>query len=212
MPFTLRELMSEATTIAGTGELPPSRVSWYVNLAMREIANRLPTAEFEALAVSSTSSGQPRMYLPTDCEHIITLSYGTAASPVGGWNIRQASPSQLDAQSDGTAAGAPEMYVSYASWIEFYPSPDSAYSLLMRYKRRISDITSLDAIPSFDTRYHPAVLYRATEGLLLRDRKFDEAQRLRALWRAELNEQPTLSALRQQDRTGMAMRIQKDED
>lgn len=205
--------MSEATTITQTGpEVPPSTVSLYVNAAQRDIAARLPHVEFEALAVSSTTSGEDKLYLPSDCEHILNLSFDTEVSGVGGRGIRQAAAWELDAKSAGTQIGVPTMYLSYATWIELYPSPDSAYSLLLRYKQRLSEITNLANVPSIDTRYHRAVLYATVEGLHLRKGEYDKAAMARQLYLRELKDVPNLYALRQQNRSGMGMRYQKDED
>jgi hypothetical protein len=213
MPWTLETLMSEATVISGTSpEVAVSRVSHLVNQAQRDVASRLPHVEFEVVASSSMSSGNDKMYLPEDCETALALSYDTGASGVGGRVIRQAAPWEFDAKSDGTASGVPTMYLSYATWLEFYPSPDSGYSCLLRYRKRASDITSLTAIPSVDTRYHQAVLLKTVEYLHLRKGEYDKVAAARALYEQELRQVPNLYAIRQQNRSGMGLRYQSEED
>jgi len=213
MVWTLQDLMSESTQIAGTPSgLPVSRISNLVNQAIRDVAMRLPHVEFEVLALSNTTIYEDKLYLPSDCENVITLSFNTSVTGVGGRVIRQAAPWELDAKSEGTTAGIPTMYVSYASWIEFYPSPDSAYSLLLRYKRRLSDITNLSALPSVDTRYHQAILYKTVEHLHLRKGEYDKVAQVRALYEQELRQVPNLYAIRQQNRSGMGLRYQSEED
>ena len=213
MAWTLQELMSEATAIAGTPSgLAVSRISNLVNQAVRDVAVRLPHLEFEIIASSSMSSGNDKIYFPEDCEAVIALSFNTEVSGEGGRVIRQAAPWELDAKSDGTEAGIPKMYVSYATWLELYPSPDSTYSILLRYKKRLSEITSLSALPSVDTRYHQAVLLKTVEYLHLRKGEYDKVAAARALYEQELRQVPNLYALRQQNRSGMGLRYQSEED
>ena len=213
MPWTLRDLMSEATTTAGIdGMMAPSRVSFYVNLAQRDVANRVQQVEFERLAVSSTSSGEDKMFLPEDCERLLNLSYDTGVSGLGGRGIHQTNLWQLDAKSDGTQTGVPERYTSYASWLELYPSPNSNYSLLMRYVARLSDITSLTAIPSVDTRFHQAVMFKTVSYLALRQRNTELAGAMDGLYERELRTQSSAQAQRQMNRNGFGARVQLTAD
>lgn len=211
MPWTLRDIMSEATTYAGLGPdtIHPSRVSFYVNQAQRDVANRVQQLEFERLAVSSTSSGDDKMYLPADCERVLALSFDTATG-LRSRLIVQGNIQQVDGKSWGTQTGVPELYLSYASWLQFYPSPNSSYSLLLRYMARISDITSLTAIPSVDTRYHQAVLFKTVEYLANRQGDFNKAAAMVTLFDRELADQPSVTEQRQLDRTGMAAAVLTD--
>lgn len=213
MAWSLRDLLSEATSIAGTPPgLPVSRISQLANQAIRDIAGRLPSVELEEVATGSTTTSSNEATLPSDCEVILNLSFDTDVAGVGGRCIRQAAPWELDAASDGTVAGIPEMYISWQTWIEFYPSPDSAYSLLIRYRKRASDITSLTARSSLDTRYDQAILYKTVEYLHLRQGQYDKVAQARALYEAELRQIPNYFAVKQQNRTGMGLRYQSEED
>lgn len=201
MPWTLRDLMSEVTSFAKVTdeEIHPSRVSFYINQAQRDVANRVQQLEFERLAVSSTSSGDDKMYLPTDCERVLNLSLETGG---GRRVIPQGNIQQVDDKSWGTQGGRPNFYVSYASWLQFYPSPDSSYSLLLRYVARLSDITNLNSIPSIDTRYHQAVLFKAVEYVAMRQQNTALAGQMLGLFEKDLADQPSVTAQRQLNRAG----------
>lgn len=205
MTWTLRYLMSEATAVAKTTELNPSQVSRYANLAQRDVANRVQQLEFERLAVSSTSSGDDKMFLPSDCERVISLSYDTFGS---ARLIPQTNTDFVDNKSSGTLTGKPTMYASFGTWIQFYPSPNSSYSLQMRYVARLSDITNLDAIPSLDTRYHQAVVFKTTEYVAERVGNGQLADRMKLKYELELKDQYSVMAQRQLNRTGMSARVQ----
>jgi hypothetical protein len=214
MPWTLRDVMSEATTLANLTDtqIMPSRVSHYVNLAIRDVANRLPAVEFERYAVSSTSSGSPFYFLPADCERLLNLSLTTGVTGEGGQGIRQTNVWEVDAQSNGTQTGIPTMFVSYGTWLEFYPSPNSSYSLQLRYQARFSEITNTESVPSVDTRYHSAVFFKTTEYLGLRSGNVALANLMHDRYEAELTKQPSALNQRQQDKLGMSARLIFKED
>jgi len=236
--WTLRQIMSESTRLAGIGaEMEPSRVSQFANQAIQDIAVRTPMAEKETIAISSTSSGEPKFYLPADCDEVVTLSYLTAATGVsfdnadaqfwtdraavfdasggdsgnGGWVIRQASPWEVDSQSEGTATGVPDRYLWYGSWLELYPSPNSAYSLQLRYYKRISDLTNLDLAPSIATRFHYGVVLKTAE-LLAQGGDTARAAYFANRYISYLESMPDIQKQRLRDRTGAGFRVQLVED
>jgi len=199
--------MSEATTICrlSSDMIQPSMVSHYVNQAQRDVANRIQQVEFERLAVSSTSSGDDKLFIPTDCERVLNLSLDTG---FGQRVLDQRNVWDIDAQSSGTQTGTPNYYVSYATWLQLYPSPNSTLSLLMRYVARLSDMTTYSAIPSVDTRYHQAVLHGTVA--MLAQRKGDEvqAQFARSLYERELQAQPSALEQMQRNRAGLHAMVQ----
>ena len=211
MPWTLKDLMSESTTVAKLTpeDINPSRASFYVNQAQRDVANRIQQLEYERVAVSSTSSGDDKVFLPTDCERVLVLSFDT-----GGFNrvIPQTSLDVIDSKSNGTLTGLPEFWASYASWVQFYPSPNSSYSLQLRYVARLSDMTNYDAIPSVDTRYHQGIMFKTVEFLTQRKGDLQSAAVFRALYEQELRNQPSVTAQRQMTKAGMGARVQLSED
>lgn len=217
MSLPLRFLMSEATALAHV-VVEPSVASLYINLAMQDIAIKLPQQERETVAVSSLSSGENRYFLPPDCDQILNLSFLTQTSASTGWpnapswGIRQANVWELDSQSAGTFPGTPQFYVPYASWLELYPSPDSSYSVQLRYLRRFSDLTNLESAPSLATRFHPAVMMRAAELLAERSGDLQRAAYLGQRFLSFMGSTPDTLADRQRNRNGMGMRLIREHD
>ena len=210
MPWTLQDIMSESTSIAkmSAGDVQMSRVSFYVNQAQRDVANRVQQLEYERLAVSSTSSGDDKLFLPADCERVLNLSYGTG----GAYRlIPQQNVWDIDRKSEGSQTGLPAFYASYASWLELYPSPNSAYSLTLRYVARLSDMTSLHVIPSVDTRYHQAILFKTVSLLAMRKQDMALASQMDSLYERELVQQPSVAAQRQLNRAGAHCIVQLTE-
>lgn len=162
--WTLGELMSTATTRIGRrSDITMSTASFYVNMAYQEIAASERHALLETLTVSSTTSGEGRLELPADCMEPISLSWLTTTAVGSAQTLRPTSHANIDAF--GAGYGKPSEYAFYNNWIELFPSPDSSYSLQMRYYAYPSDMTATSAVPSLATEWRPAVLY-LSEALL----------------------------------------------
>lgn len=158
--WTLGDLMSMATARAGhRADISASTVSFWVNQAISEVWLSAPQAELEALVVSSTTSGNGRITLPSDHYETITLSYLSGFDETSARTLRRMSELQIDSRL--TAWGPPREYVEYSTWLELYPSPNSAWSLQLRYRARPSDLTNTAAVPSLATEWRLPVLHLA---------------------------------------------------
>lgn len=157
--WTLGDLMSRATTRIGRrDDITLSDASYWVNAAYQEVAQAAPHALLETITVSSTTSGENRIELPADCMEIINLSWLTQLGASSTRTLRRTSVNRVD-QAGFTPVGKPAEYALYNNWIELWPSPDSAYSLQLRYHAYPSDMTATTAVPSMATEWRQAVLY-----------------------------------------------------
>ena len=157
--YTLGGVMSEATAqIGNRSDLATSRASLLANQAYLMVWEALPHNEQEKLAISSTTSGENRVTLPSDYGEAINLSDLSAASPV---LLRALNSDDVD--SGSTQLGRPTSYVEYANWLELWPSPDSAYSLQLRYRAQPSVLTVTGDESSLATRYDYAWLLKTSE-------------------------------------------------
>jgi hypothetical protein len=152
--------MSKATTRAGRrADIDKSDVSFYVNISYFEVVDQLPDELREQIAVSSTTSGEYRVTLPTDFDAPINVSI--LSNSVGGFSdytLIQVDPSYVDHQGF-FPAGIPQRYVLYGDFLELHPSPNSAYSLQIRYTSRVTDLTAEADVPSIHTSARKAILY-----------------------------------------------------
>lgn len=158
--YTLAELMSNATTRAGRrGDLDQSEVSFYVNMAYEEVRDATEHALSEKIAVSSTTSGENRIELPSDFGSPINVSVLT--SQIGsGRTMRRVSASRVDS-TGFFPLGTPQRYVLFNNWMELHPSPDSGYSIQLRYNSMLTDLVALGDVPSVSTPWRKAILYLA---------------------------------------------------
>jgi hypothetical protein len=164
--------MSQATARIGfRADIPLSTVSFYVNEAYQEVAQAAHHGLLEGTAWFSVNSGTSILSLPNDFLEMINLSsHSTTGS---NFTLKQTSPELADA-AGYYPLGQPQEYFVFGSGIQLRPSANSSAatnaatsgrSFLLRYYQRPSDMTALTAVPSIDTEWRRAVLYRA-EGLL----------------------------------------------
>lgn len=203
--WTLGVVMSEATSLIGNrADIPSSTVSLYANQAALDINFAVEPLEQEAIAVSSTTSGENKITLPADFYAVLTVS-NLSLSP----NLLLTKKNYMDVDSSTTQLGAPHDYVLYDSWMELWPSPDSSYSIQLRYQSRPSVMTATTATPSFDTRFGICWLYKTAAYAAWHVKDFETAGLMDQKFIAELARIPSDLALRQRDRTGqnIALRI-----
>ena len=166
--FTLGEIIILATTDCGRrGEIQESVASLRANIAYFEVANSIENAMAERIAVSSTTSGENRIDLPTDFGEMVNLSmkwsWSTASSAVSSTKtLSRINLSTYDANG-ALPVGEPEAYAFFNNWLELYPSPDSAYSLQIRYRSMVTDMISTSDIPSISTPYRWAIVLKTKQ-------------------------------------------------
>jgi hypothetical protein len=205
MELTLANIMSTATAfVQGRLDITTSEASFYANLAHQEVATRLNYRGLEATAISSTTSGENRVSLPSDFGYPISLSNLSEPGPSTYRQLGQRDAGWVD--SGTTVVGQPTHYALYNSWMELYPSPDSGYSLQLRYYKTVPTMTLSTGTPSLDARWHMAIVYKTAEYLAQsRDDRDSEAAN-RARYLSLMGSTPTDVALRQQAR-GMGVRL-----
>lgn len=163
MILSLGDITSRATTLAGgRTEWITSEVSFWANLAAQEVFGQVWHQPYEALAYSSTTSGENRLSLPSDFDTPIALSNLSTDGLSGGRQLRIVTGDWIDSQAS-TANAEPEVYALYGTWLELWPSPDSSYSLLLRYRGRQGTLVASTDTPAFDERWHPGWLYKTAE-------------------------------------------------
>jgi hypothetical protein len=191
--YTLGQVMSNATQMLGNrSDVAESLASFWANEGAAQVFKSQFHEAQESIAVSSTTSGENRITMPTDFYELINVSDLSLAQPS---LLRPLLPDQVDSAS--TEIGRPTRFVEYSTWLELWPVPDSTYSVQMRYRARQSVMTTTTAVPSFDTRYGLAWTYKTTE--LLADVLLDHerASLYRSKYISEMAATPNDFALRQ---------------
>ena len=197
--FTLGNVCSEATSsLGGRLDISLSRASLYANQALQWLWNSVEHDLSEAIAVSSTTSGENKITLPSDFQEVVNLSNMSVSppQPLSKWNSD-------DIDSQYTYVAQPTNYVLYSNWLELWPSPDSSYSLQLRYKTRPAVLSLATATPSFSTKYDMAWLYKTCEYLADASRDYESAAVMRQKCLSEVASVPSDRAMRQRAREGM---------
>lgn len=167
--YTLGELISSATANVGRrADLSQSEVSRLVNEAYFEVIYTSDPQEFEKIAVSSTTTGEHRIELPSDLLEPITAaliyrSGSTASSYHSSYMTLRLVPTEYMDGRNPQPSGTPKDIAFFNSWAELWPSPNSAFSFQLRYHAHPTDLTATSDVPSLSTPWRKAVLLKAEE-------------------------------------------------
>jgi hypothetical protein len=195
--YNLGEIMSFATGNVGRrADIQGSVVSRIANEAYFDVYYASDPARGEQIVPSSTSSGENKIELPTDFHAPISLAliYQTTASPTASDHssyktLTLRDVDWMDARNP-QPSGIPTDVAFYNTWLELYPSPNSAYSLQLRYRTGPSDLVETTDVPSVDTPWRRAVVIKAEELLYhyLQDDTREEAASRRYLQQVSMLE------------------------
>jgi hypothetical protein len=210
MELNLGQISSIATGFnQGRLDYTPSECSLYANLAMAEVATRVQHQPLQSIAVSSTTSGERRISLPGDFGSPINVTLsGNSVGPIGV-------PLQLVARevtwldSAATALGIPRDYALFGTWMEIAPSPDSSYSIQLRYEAKIRPMVASTDTPGLNERFHMAIAYKTAEMLAAARNDLDQEAVSRGRYLSYMQSTPSDLAYRQRAQEGMAVSIQR---
>ena len=197
--FTLSTIISETTAMLGNrADITASRVSLYANRALEFIWNAVEHDKAEAIAVSSTTSGENRITLPTDIQELTAISNQSAVPPqlLLPWNVN-------DIDSSYTYTGTPTNYVLFSDYMELWPTPNSAFSIQLRYKARPATLSSTTGVSSLATKYDMAHLYKTAELCADSLKDWESASVMRSRFLSEVASIPSDLAMRQRAKEGM---------
>ena len=184
MPIlNLGDIASTASRLAGgRADWTLSEASLYANIAVSDYVGQaagIQHAPKEALAISSTTSGGNRIALPADYDYSIGLTVGvpnswsTATSRMTTWTpMEKHDGNWADTFINNLDGGEPEAYAEYSTWLEIVPSPDSSYSLTLRYMTKAPTLVASTDTPVLDEQWHWAVVLKTAE-LLAASREDD---------------------------------------
>lgn len=169
--FNLGQIISHATRLAVNPGMAMSEASEYANVAIAWVAQAagVQHAPKETIAFASTSTSDNRLAYPTDFDYALGVklgvpgSWSTATSRQTSWVPLPKEPSPWGAPYQSGDSGQPAKYTEYATWFELRPSPDSAYSVELRYARKFSDLTMSTATPALDEQWGWACVCKAAE-------------------------------------------------
>lgn len=204
--MTLGEVCSRATQlIQGRTDITLSDASFWANKAYEEIATRIRYRAEESLAVSSTTSGENRFTLPSDFGYPISLSNLSVQAGASYRVLRQADADTFDSES--TALGVPEKYALYNGWVELWPSPDSSYSLQLRYGAKLPSLISSSATPALDEKYHLPWVFRTASLLAASVNDLEGEATNLARYLNAMGSTPSNQAFAQRDKQSMRVSL-----
>lgn len=171
MIFNLAQIISHATRLAANPGISMSEASEYANVAIAHVSQAagVQHAPKETVAFASTSTQDNRLAFPSDFDYALGVkvgipgSWSTATSRTTAWVPLPKEPAPWGAPYQSESSGQPAKYAEFATWFEVRPSPDSSYSVELRYVRKLSDLTSSTATPALDEQWGWACICKAAE-------------------------------------------------
>ncbi len=204
--MTLSEVCSRATQlIQGRTDITASDASFWANKAYEEIATRIRYRAQESLAISSTTSGENRFTLPSDFAYPISLSNLSVGPGTPNRLLRQVDADTFDSES--TTLGIPEDYALYSSWVELWPSPDSSYSIQLRYGAKLPTLVTSTSTPVFEERYHLPLVFRTASLLAASVNDLEGEATNQARYLGAMGSTPSDQAHAQRDKQNMRVTI-----
>lgn len=213
MILSLGQLCSRATELAaGRSDWLLSDVSFWANAAIGEVSQVAGHQPTQAIATSSTTSGEMRYALPSDFDFALAFTCYQESSATTG--SRQTTAITLTARDanwvDSNSlpnSGVPENYTTYGTWFELQPSPNSAYSLQLRYQSKHPTLIQSTETVALDSRWGMAILYKTVEMLEASRHNVEGEAMARNRYLNYVSQIPTDRQLTQRDRASMAMRF-----
>lgn len=175
MILDLGTVISTASKLAGgRNDIQLSEASFWANESLEYVVSMSGAQHKprEAIAISSTTSGGNRIALPTDFDYptaftlyVGSTSTATTSRTTSEVPLIQRDGAFVDAQDNQFYGGIPQYYVWYSTWLELFPSPNSAYSLQLRYGAKQATLSLSTETAHLDTRWYQAWLYKTAEKL-----------------------------------------------
>ena len=169
--LSLAQIASHATRLANNANMALSVVSEYANVAygiVSQAAGILHTPKEQTVFASTTTSDN-RLAFPSDYDFALGLklgvptSWSTATSRTTTWEGLTKAPAPWNDPYQSQDSGVPRAYAEFATWFELRPSPDSRYSVELRYMRKATEMTASTATPILDEQWHWALALKTAE-------------------------------------------------
>lgn len=208
--WTLGVIVSRATAALGNRtDITLSDGSFWANVAQTDVWDSMPHDLQEKLAVSSTTSGENRITLPSDFQEILNIRLSSSSGSIDV--LQLINPDRIDSNSNATRLGIPTHYMPYADFLELRPSPDSSYSIQMRYRAQLATLVATGDRLSVATRFGEAVFLKTTQ--LLADnvvRDFDSGAAFGDRYVRFMLQTPPDRALRQRERHDLGVALPRN--
>lgn len=209
--LTLAQIASHATRLANDALIPLSVVSEYANIAygiVSQAAGILHSPK-EQVVFASTTTSDNRLAFPSDYDFALGLkvgipdSWSTATSRTTRWEGLTKAPAPWNDPYQSQTSGAPRDYAEFATWFELRPSPDSRYSVELRYMRKITELTASTSTPMLDEQWHWALALKTAELIAANGSDGTLEARNRARYASYINDLRVDQGRRRMDPRGM---------
>jgi hypothetical protein len=129
-------------------------VTKYLNFALRRIARKIDYYTEESSQSFSTVAGTAAYAWPTDLGRMRYIRLDDDATVLGAVRLR-------DIDGSAVSSGKPTVYALSGAGVVLYPTPDAAYSMLLRYYALPALMSADSDVPSIPEDYHETLTFYA---------------------------------------------------
>jgi len=154
--MNLGDLDDELAALLGNrSEITQARRYLWLNNAQKELAYAFPFFQNADKVTTSMVIDQAEYQLPSNCIAIYSVRDVTLKRKITRTSFRK-----LD-NIDALQSGNPTHYIRYSNYIELTPVPSAANSMLLRFGKKILDMTNTSDEPTLLEPWHEVILLGA---------------------------------------------------
>ncbi len=154
--MNLGELDAELKLLLGNRtDITVARRYLWINNAQKELAYAFPFFQNADKVSTAMVVAQSEYALPDNCVAIYSIRDVTLKRKIARTSFRK-----FD-NIDALKSGNPTHYTRYGNWFELTPVPSAANSMLLRFGRTISTMTSTTDEPTLPDPWHEVILLGA---------------------------------------------------
>lgn len=178
---TLADLRTEVYNHGFAANVYASRVTGYLNEALRAASRKVDYFQDETVEAFATVAGQAAYPWPTDFAKLRYLRDADLAQTL------QLAPIRV-VETSPAANGRPDTYALAGSTLVLYPTPDAVYNLQLRYWQLPALMAADGDTPSLPADYHRLLVYYALQRCYECEDDAELAQYWQGQWAAALRD------------------------
>jgi hypothetical protein len=143
-----------------------------LNYGQAYVAAQTDFRELFSSDTISATSGDAEYNLPADFMRVYSLLY----VPTSGKPVSLTEVSQGDLDLNAPSSGVPTHYTVQNGEVRLWPTPDTAYTLRLRYYATPTTLTANDDVPEIPGNYHHLLVTYALWHCYERENDYNSAQ------------------------------------
>ena len=165
----LRSHVRSLTGIQSTDILSDADLTVFINETYQEICREADWPFNRAETTLNVTTGVAEYNLPAGVGEVQIASIASLSNDTNRRQLRPRNRYATDDSPGPVSTGYPYEYSCWRRKIMFFPTPDQAEALTIRYFTSVADLASGTDLPVFDAKFHTIIAYGAAVRVLVRE-------------------------------------------